>query len=93
MTNANMTEQLLHVSLVEDVGYQAVSLPQIEFLVLFCDDACSILSTMLKNGKAVIESLIHVRTKSSNDADDAAHVSPLVADSRAAFVFLPPQIA
>lgn len=60
MTDADVTEQLLHVSLVEDIRYQTVPFAEIELLVLFCNDASCILSTVLKDGEAVIQCLVHV---------------------------------
>lgn len=93
MADADVPKQLLHMSLEEDIRYESVPFAEIEFLVLFRNDTCRILSTVLKDGEAIIQCLVHIRTKSSNDADDAAHVSPFVADSRAAFVFLPPEFA
>ena len=93
MANANVSKQLLHVALVKDIRDQTVPFTEIEFLVHLRYDSSCVLASMLKNSKSVIQGLVHVRTKSPDDADNAAHMSPLVADSRAAFVFLPPNFA
>jgi len=80
MTDADIAEQLLHVALLEDIAHQAVILAQEQLAAMTGHDTGSVLATMLKHGKRVIQRLIDVRL--TDHTDDATHATqPLFSET------------
>jgi hypothetical protein len=71
MADAHLADQPLHVLLQENVGDEAVTLPQEDVRTFAGDDTGRVLTTMLQDRQRIVELLIDRRFR--YDADDAAH--------------------
>ncbi|VXB85393.1 hypothetical protein PSEUDO8O_20039 [Pseudomonas sp. 8O] len=79
MADAHMTDQALHMPLLEHVTYQTIVLAQEQAAIMAGDNTGSILAAVLEDGEPVIQRLIDVRF--TDDTDDATHVPRPLLDS------------
>jgi hypothetical protein len=71
MTDTHITMQAQHVSRVEGITHQAVTLAEVQMAAVTGHNACRILAAVLQYRQAVIDLLVDWPV--GHDADDAAH--------------------
>ena len=86
--DADVALETEHVSLEEHVRDEAVRFSEAKVAVHVGQDACSILSAVLKHGKSVIQELVDVCTLLANNTNDAAHAFPSSQPIRGCFLSL-----
>jgi hypothetical protein len=75
MPNSHVSQQARHVSGLEDVSEQTISLLEVEPVLKARRDARGILAAVLKHGEAFVDDRANWTTP--EDADNTAHVSSL----------------
>src|SRR5690606_15104830 len=73
VADAHVTDQALHVALLEDIAHQTVVLAQEQPSIMAGHNTGSILAAVLENGETVIQRLIDVRF--TDDTYNATHVT------------------
>ena len=71
MRNADVTDQVAHVTSLEHILHQAVVLVHVERAAIAGHDACRILAAVLEHQQAVIQHLVDGIL--ADDTDNSAH--------------------
>jgi hypothetical protein len=73
MSYTNVALKSTHMAGVKNVGNEPFGLAQSELPVKISHDSSSILASMLKHGKSIIDQLVDMDIVTSDYSNDAAH--------------------
>jgi hypothetical protein len=75
MSNTHLSLKSVHMSLMEHISYQAITLTHVQTITFTGNNPCRVLPTVLENCNRVIQVVTDIA--STNHTDYAAHIDLL----------------
>ena len=73
MADTHMSDQFLHMALVENITNKSSGFPAVQFLPVTGYNTGSVLTSVLQYQKTIVQQLVDVRALARYNPEDAAH--------------------